>query len=149
MVNLSIQWKGTNACCDFTCDCGSRYHIDGDFLYAVKCSLCHRIYDIADQITVKLRVIEKADDFEPWVLTSEDDTVCVSYVKKMTAKLDKTLVGSVRILTDFKHGLVDSMQNTPEDSDTITLTRDLAKTLVQRIDGELYNIGFYSNPKHE
>ena len=35
-----VQWKGTDVCMDFHCDCGAHCHFDGMFAYAVKCQHC-------------------------------------------------------------------------------------------------------------
>ena len=35
-----LQWKGTDACIDLRCSCGARGHVDGDFLYYVRCVGC-------------------------------------------------------------------------------------------------------------
>lgn len=39
-----IQWKGTEACVDYTCECGETFHEDGDFLYEVTCPSCGSRY---------------------------------------------------------------------------------------------------------
>ena len=39
-----IQWKGTSVCMDVSCNCGAAYHIDGDFVYFVKCPGCGRTF---------------------------------------------------------------------------------------------------------
>ncbi len=39
-----IQWKGTRVCMDVHCVCGKMSHIDGDFVYFVKCPNCGRVY---------------------------------------------------------------------------------------------------------
>jgi hypothetical protein len=39
-----IQWKGTDACVDLHCVCGSHGHIDGYFLYHYQCAGCGRKY---------------------------------------------------------------------------------------------------------
>jgi hypothetical protein len=39
-----IQWKGTDVCMDFHCECGFHGHIDADFVYFIKCSKCNRVY---------------------------------------------------------------------------------------------------------
>ena len=35
-----LQWKGTDVCMDFHCDCGAHCHFDGDFAYNVRCPHC-------------------------------------------------------------------------------------------------------------
>jgi hypothetical protein len=39
-----IQWKGTNACLDFTCTCGTATHFDGLFCYALVCPGCKKTW---------------------------------------------------------------------------------------------------------
>lgn len=39
-----IQWKGTDVCMDFPCACGELLHIDGWFVYNVRCGACKRTY---------------------------------------------------------------------------------------------------------
>lgn len=39
-----IQWKGTDVCMDFHCECGEHSHIDADFTYAIKCPSCGASY---------------------------------------------------------------------------------------------------------
>ncbi len=39
-----IQWKGTDVCMDVHCKCGELTHIDGDFVYSVKCPACGTSY---------------------------------------------------------------------------------------------------------
>lgn len=39
-----IQWKGTDICIDFTCECGWLGHFDGYFCYTVRCGGCKRVW---------------------------------------------------------------------------------------------------------
>lgn len=41
-----IQWKGTDLCMDFLCECGAHCHFDGDFAYCVKCPHCGDIWEM-------------------------------------------------------------------------------------------------------
>ena len=41
-----IQWKGTDVCMDFYCDCGVDFHIDAFFAYAIKCPSCGSIWEM-------------------------------------------------------------------------------------------------------
>lgn len=43
--NVFIQWKGTDVCFDFWCDCGEQSHYDGYFAYSFKCK-CGAIYEM-------------------------------------------------------------------------------------------------------
>jgi uncharacterized protein (DUF983 family) len=39
-----IQWKGTDVCMDFHCECGHHNHYDGYFMYEVECEKCGNKY---------------------------------------------------------------------------------------------------------
>lgn len=39
-----IQYKGTYLCMDLNCICGELSHIDGDFISAVQCPFCDKVY---------------------------------------------------------------------------------------------------------
>ena len=39
-TNLFIQWKGTDVCFDFYCECGQQSHFDGYFAYSIQCPAC-------------------------------------------------------------------------------------------------------------
>jgi hypothetical protein len=54
-----IQWNGTNVCIDVLCACGASGHIDGDFVYYVRCKACKRTFALNPQV----RMVEVA--FEP------------------------------------------------------------------------------------
>ncbi|WP_091739787.1 hypothetical protein [Phenylobacterium immobile] len=41
-----IQWKGTDVCMDFYCDCGAEPHVDGFFASNVKCFQCGTIWQM-------------------------------------------------------------------------------------------------------
>lgn len=41
-----IQWKGTDVCMDFHCECGAHCHFDGDFAYVVKCPHCGTAWEM-------------------------------------------------------------------------------------------------------
>lgn len=43
-----IQWKNTNVCFDFICDCGEQSHYDGWFAYKVRCVACGTVYEMPD-----------------------------------------------------------------------------------------------------
>lgn len=44
--NAFIQWKGTDVCMDFYCECGAHCHFDGYFAYVVKCPHCEIVYEM-------------------------------------------------------------------------------------------------------
>lgn len=39
-----LQWKGTDVCMDLHCKCGKLSHVDGMFMYNVKCCECGTVY---------------------------------------------------------------------------------------------------------
>ncbi len=39
-----LQWKGTGACMDIHCKCGTQSHVDAEFLYYVACPNCNTVY---------------------------------------------------------------------------------------------------------
>lgn len=50
---IFIQWKGTDVCLDFHCECGAHHHVDADFVYALQCGSCGRFYDMPNTIALK------------------------------------------------------------------------------------------------
>jgi hypothetical protein len=42
--NAFIQWKGTDVCLDFHCDCGFNGHYDGWFAYGLHCASCGKVW---------------------------------------------------------------------------------------------------------
>lgn len=41
-----VQWKGTDICMDFHCECGAHCHFDGYFAYCVKCPHCGTVWQM-------------------------------------------------------------------------------------------------------
>jgi hypothetical protein len=67
-----IQWKGTDVCMDFHCECGAHNHFDGYFAYAVKCPHCGTIWEMPHYLKPRKAGektypghIEHAKDMEP------------------------------------------------------------------------------------
>lgn len=48
-----IQWKGTDLCMDFDCECGGGGHYDGFFAYIIKCPDCGAHYEMPTNIPLK------------------------------------------------------------------------------------------------
>lgn len=63
-----IQWKGTDVCLDFWCECGTQSHLDAYNAYAVKCPACGAIYELRAS-AVK---VEKTE-WEPVLLDASED----------------------------------------------------------------------------
>lgn len=51
--NNFIQWKGTDLCMDFSCECGEHNHYDGYFAYYVKCAGCGQVYEMDTKVKMK------------------------------------------------------------------------------------------------
>ncbi len=45
-TNAFIQWKGTDVCLDFRCECGGTCHFDGYFAYTIECPHCARLWEM-------------------------------------------------------------------------------------------------------
>ncbi|MEU5156772.1 hypothetical protein [Glycomyces sp. NPDC021274] len=56
-ASMFIQWKGTDVCMDFMCQCGANVHGDGYFAYNVECGACGAFYELGNQVIAK-RVTE-------------------------------------------------------------------------------------------
>ncbi len=50
--SVHIQWKGTEACLDLRCRCGTISHYDGWFAYALRCPDCGRAYTLPTVVPV-------------------------------------------------------------------------------------------------
>lgn len=48
--NVFIQWKGTDVCFDFWCQCGARGHYDGYFAYRFVCPDCRQVFEMPNTI---------------------------------------------------------------------------------------------------
>lgn len=45
-TKVFLQWKGTDACFDFTCECGYSAHFDGEFAYILHCNGCGAYWEM-------------------------------------------------------------------------------------------------------
>jgi len=54
-----VQWKGTNVCMDFHCDCGAVGHVDGLFAYHIKCGACGKVWEVDGHVFLR----EPGDDY--------------------------------------------------------------------------------------
>lgn len=52
-TEIFLQWKNTDACFDFYCECGAQFHFDGYFAYAVCCSACGSTYEMPSHVLLK------------------------------------------------------------------------------------------------
>jgi hypothetical protein len=67
-----IQWKGTDVCMDFHCDCGAHCHFDGDFAYVVKCQHCGTAWEMPHYIKPR-KVDHRTYDHYPKLLAPDED----------------------------------------------------------------------------
>jgi len=49
-MKINIQWKGTDICADFTCECGIFFHFDGYFCYAIECPDCRKVFKLSTTV---------------------------------------------------------------------------------------------------
>jgi hypothetical protein len=49
-TNVFIQWKGTDVCLDFRCECGAEGHLDSDFAYSLRCAECGKSWSMPHTI---------------------------------------------------------------------------------------------------
>ena len=56
-----IQWKGTDVCLDFHCECGTHAHFDGDFAYVIVCPACGAEWE--QPATIPLRRNDRPEEF--------------------------------------------------------------------------------------
>ena len=57
-----VQWKGTNVCMDFQCECGANCHFDGFFAYTVECPHCHLVYRMPSNVFPKKMTADEVAD---------------------------------------------------------------------------------------
>lgn len=70
-----VQWKGTDLCMDFYCDCGAQLHFDGDFAYCVKCPHCLTVYEMP-QVLVPRKADAKTYQYSrenPQLMEADED----------------------------------------------------------------------------
>jgi hypothetical protein len=59
-TQTNIQWKGTDACLDFSCLCGQQSHIDGFTFSYIKCFKCGQTYQLDFNVSTKPVTEEEA-----------------------------------------------------------------------------------------
>jgi hypothetical protein len=69
-ANAFIQWKGTDVCMDFTCECGAEGHIDGYFAHVVECPSCKELWEMPMMLFPRL---SQRDPSHGGVVTFEPD----------------------------------------------------------------------------
>lgn len=72
-----IQWKGTDICMDFHCECGAFCHFDGDFAYTVKCPHCQMVWEMPTTVYPR-KVCKETDEYwaiNPKPLEPDEDFI--------------------------------------------------------------------------
>jgi len=69
-AEMFIQWKGTDVCLSFYCDCGQNSHLDSDFAYYVQRPACGQIYEMGTQVIA--RKVDERDAMNPKMMESHD-----------------------------------------------------------------------------
>lgn len=87
-AEVFLQWKGTDACFDFWCECGAQSHFDGLFAYQLKCGSCGALFAMPFTI-YPVRITEPLPTAGPVLMPREcagcsetDDTVADRPVQK-------------------------------------------------------------------
>lgn len=60
-----IQWKGTSACMDVRCRCGTNGHVDADFAYFYRCPGCNVTFAVGQTVRLYEIAADCADDIAP------------------------------------------------------------------------------------
>lgn len=68
-----IQYKGTDICMDFYCECGKHLHFDGYFAYFIQCGYCGETYEMPPYLVPRKISKEMASKEILVVLKNEED----------------------------------------------------------------------------
>lgn len=69
-----IQWKGTDVCMDFTCECGAAdLHFDGYFAYVVQCPNCLTEWEMPVVLLPRKRGEATFEGHKAVMLEADDD----------------------------------------------------------------------------
>jgi hypothetical protein len=53
VTHIFLQWKGTDVCFDWHCECGGGGHFDGGFAYYVQCPDCNIIWEMPSLLALR------------------------------------------------------------------------------------------------
>lgn len=70
-VHAFLQWRGTDACFDFYCDCGEATHFDGYFARVVKCGARGQLWQMPFNLFP--RKVDDPGGHTPVVTERDDD----------------------------------------------------------------------------
>ena len=70
-VHAFLQWKNTDACFDFYCECGAHCHFDGFFGYFVQCPHCKTAWEMPCMLIPRKANNETRDN--PQMMEPDED----------------------------------------------------------------------------
>lgn len=68
-----IQWKGTDVCMDFYCECGEHNHFDGLFAYVVACAKCGQEWEMPSNIYPRKRCDDTFEGHQAVQMEGDDE----------------------------------------------------------------------------
>jgi hypothetical protein len=72
-ASIFMQWKGTDICGDFRCECGLQVHIcDASFVYHVRCGGCGSLYQMPHTLPLR-KVTEEGTSGCTYDVSPEDN----------------------------------------------------------------------------
>jgi hypothetical protein len=72
-VHAFVQWKGTDLCMDFQCECGESMHFDGYFAYVVQCPHCLVEWEMPAFVVPRKRCEKTYDGHSAIMLEKDED----------------------------------------------------------------------------
>ena len=66
-----IQWKGTDVCMDFHCECTAHLHFDGYFAHYIECPHCRSVWQMP--INLFPRKVTGTKGMTPAVMEADED----------------------------------------------------------------------------
>ena len=89
--SVNLQWKGTDACVDFTCPCGATSRYRGFFTQFIRCGKCKDVYWLSNSV----EIVELTDE-EKLALANQDDAVHIEGLEWSELKADLQRRGTLR-----------------------------------------------------
>ncbi len=68
-----IQWKGTDVCLDFTCECGWSGHVDAEFAYTIRCGGCQKVWALPHTVRLGPELEHNVEYHTPVDPKADDD----------------------------------------------------------------------------
>lgn len=68
-----MQYKNTDICFDFYCDCGAHCHFDGYFAHYVKCPHCETCYEMPFNLFPRKMIAEQIEAEKDYITVLQPD----------------------------------------------------------------------------